>query len=248
MRTKGPALALGSLFLWVGCCPQGNWNIQYTPSEPWSYALPITVQGPYASQTKALSVSMMTPDGQHADGFLIWGDARGDAYRPFTFHSTVAVDYQPAGGGEQVLSIQIKGPHAPQTKALTVGMVDSAGHSTDGLVVWGDGRSEAFKPFTFHAPITVREIYAQGRSIRWPDYVFSPDYCLLPLSELEAYVRTYQHLPGLPSAKDVQQKGMPLTETHLALVRKVEELTLYVIALQKQVDSLRAQLQASPCK
>jgi len=157
------------------------------------------------------------------------------------------IDYFPGEDWSYAFPITVRGPHTANTKALAVStFVD--GEHRDGFLIWGDGRGEAFRPFTFHAPITVQEIYAKGDSTKWPDYVFSPDYRLLPLSELEAYVQAHRHLPGLPPAVKIEQEGLPLTQTHLALVRKVEELTLYVIALQKQVDSLRAQLQASSCK
>ncbi|RMF51511.1 MAG: hypothetical protein D6750_03565 [Bacteroidetes bacterium] len=246
MKARWLAVGGSSLFFWVSCCPT-QVKVDYLPGEEWSYALPITVRGPYAANTKAFGVSMFV-DGEHRDGFLIWGDARGETYKPFTFHAPAVIDYQPSAEGSYALPITIKGPYAANTKAVAVSAVDSAGNVTERFLIWGDGRGEAFRPFTFHAPVTVQEIYAKGRPLKWPDYVFSPDYRLLPLSELEAYVRTYRHLPGLPPAEKVAQEGVPLTETHLALVRKVEELTLYVIALQKQVDSLRAQLQASPCK
>jgi len=246
------AVGLSSLFFWVSCCPQ-DWKISYFPSEDWTYALPITVQGPHAANTKALAVSTFVGQEQR-DGFVVWGDARGEAYRPFTFHApvtfhaSVGIDSQPSEDWSYALPIHISGAHPTTPKALAVATLDSVGNPIDGWRIWGDGRGEAFRPFTFHAPIKVQEIYAKDRPLKWPDYVFSPDYRLLPLSELEAYVQAHRHLPGLPSAAQIQQEGLPLTQTHLALVRKVEELTLYVIALQKQVDSLRAQLQVSPCK
>lgn len=72
----------------------------------------------------------------------------------------------------------------------------------------------------------------------WPDHVFSDDHPLVPLSELEHYVRTNHHLPGIPSAQEVEENGIHLGELNTKLLEKVEELTLYVIELSKENASL----------
>lgn len=73
----------------------------------------------------------------------------------------------------------------------------------------------------------------------WPDYVFGEDYELMPLRDLEAYVKAHKHLPGVPSAADVDERGdIDLGEMNTLLLEKVEELTRYVIDLQKQIDEI----------
>lgn len=72
------------------------------------------------------------------------------------------------------------------------------------------------------------------------DYVFEPDYNLMSLDSLKAYVTANKHLPEVPSAADFKQKGYKVGEMDDLLLRKVEELTLYIIELQKQVDALKA--------
>lgn len=74
----------------------------------------------------------------------------------------------------------------------------------------------------------------------WPDYVFSGSHTLMPLSELETYVNEHSHLPGVPSATEVEKDGADLGEMNKLLMEKVEELTLYVIDLQKQIDELKS--------
>lgn len=73
----------------------------------------------------------------------------------------------------------------------------------------------------------------------WSDFVFDEDYRLPSLYELEKYVTTNRHLPDIPSAKEVEDNGVDLGEMNAKLLQKVEELTLYVIDLQKQIDGLK---------
>jgi hypothetical protein len=74
-----------------------------------------------------------------------------------------------------------------------------------------------------------------------PDYVFEPSYHLMPLSDLESFTRANKHLPEVPSADEMSRDGMDLKAMNLVLLKKVEELTLHVIELSKQVQSLEAQ-------
>lgn len=74
----------------------------------------------------------------------------------------------------------------------------------------------------------------------WPDYVFGGNHTLMPLNELETYVNEHSHLPGVPSAAEVEENGADLGEMNKLLVEKVEELTLYIIDLQKQINELKS--------
>ena len=75
----------------------------------------------------------------------------------------------------------------------------------------------------------------------WPDYVFDKNYVLTPLYELEDHIATHGHLPGIPTASQVEADGILLGEMQRALLEKVEELTLHVIALQKEIDQLKSE-------
>jgi hypothetical protein len=67
-----------------------------------------------------------------------------------------------------------------------------------------------------------------------PDFVFKPDYELMPLSEVKKFVQTNSHLPNIPSEKEIREDGLSLEEMQLKLLQKVEELTLYVIELDEK--------------
>jgi hypothetical protein len=70
------------------------------------------------------------------------------------------------------------------------------------------------------------------------DFVFNEDYKLKSLAEIEAFVKSNKHLPEIPSADDFKKNGYKVGEMDDMLLRKVEELTLYVIELNKKVGAL----------
>ena len=79
----------------------------------------------------------------------------------------------------------------------------------------------------------------------WPDYVFAKGYHLPGLKELEDYLARYRHLPGIASEAEVQKDGIDIGDHQAALLKKVEELTLYLIdenkRLQAQADQMKAE-------
>lgn len=77
----------------------------------------------------------------------------------------------------------------------------------------------------------------------WPDYVFRNDYDLMPIPVLEKSIEENGHLPGFPSAKQVEEQGFKLADMQIRVIQKVEELTLYTIAQQKIIDQLEKELE-----
>ena len=73
----------------------------------------------------------------------------------------------------------------------------------------------------------------------WPDYVFDEDYMITPLDELEKSIIANGHLPGIPSAEEIENDGILLGDMQKRMMEKIEELTLYVIALQKEIEILK---------
>jgi len=74
------------------------------------------------------------------------------------------------------------------------------------------------------------------------DYVFNADYYLRPLAGVKAYVDKNHHLPDVPAAADFKKNGQNLGEMNMLLLRKVEELTLYVVKLNNTVEVLRKKM------
>jgi hypothetical protein len=71
----------------------------------------------------------------------------------------------------------------------------------------------------------------------WPDAVFSASYRLMSLSQVDSFIQTNQHLPGLPCENDVVNNGQDVGELQVLQQQKIEELTLYAIEQQKQLKS-----------
>ncbi len=76
----------------------------------------------------------------------------------------------------------------------------------------------------------------------WSDFVFEPDYKLPSIYEMEQYIKTHKHLPGIPNETEVKEKGIDVGEMNKLLLQKVEEQMLYIIELQKQMDALKQEI------
>lgn len=75
----------------------------------------------------------------------------------------------------------------------------------------------------------------------WPDYVFDDNYNLPSLAAVEQHIRDNKHLPNIPSASEIQNKGLHLGEMQKKQMEKIEELTLYIIELNKRLERLEKQ-------
>lgn len=104
----------------------------------------------------------------------------------------------------------------------------------------GVGTNEPPAKFSVNGKILAKEVHVCTNSTCWPDYVFGDDYKLMTLRELESFVNINKHLPGVPSANEMEEQGsVDLGEMNAILLEKVEELTRYVIDLQKQIDEMK---------
>jgi hypothetical protein len=74
----------------------------------------------------------------------------------------------------------------------------------------------------------------------WPDYVFNKTYKRAGLDEVEDFIKKNNHLPGIPSAKEIESTGISLGEMQKMQMEKIEELTLYIIDLKKEIEKLKA--------
>ncbi len=126
----------------------------------------------------------------------------------------------------------------------------------DRMVLTGDGRLGIDLPgsaepcadctLDVNGKIRAGEIIVEIAA--WPDYVFDNDYKLLPLSEVEAFIKQNGHLPKLPTAEQAGSNGIALGELTKTMLEKIEELTLHQIQLEKKNKDLANQLALIQCQ
>jgi hypothetical protein len=102
---------------------------------------------------------------------------------------------------------------------------------------------------TVKGQIHTQEVLVDLEGAVAPDYVFeayfdgtselNPAYRMPSLEEVSLFVETNHHLPGIPSAADLANEGMFLKEMNLLLLQKLEELTLYTLEQQKEIEALK---------
>jgi hypothetical protein len=90
--------------------------------------------------------------------------------------------------------------------------------------------------------VTGGSFIADGTALNVPDYVFEPDYELMPIAELKAFIEQEKHLPNVPGRSEVQAKGLDLSGFQMRLLEKIEELALYTVQQHDEIQALRAQL------
>jgi len=104
----------------------------------------------------------------------------------------------------------------------------------------GIGTVSPDSKLTVKGDLHAREVKVDLEGAVAPDYVFERDYSLRSLKEVEAFIQENHHLPEIPSAKMMEEEGIELKQMNLLLLKKIEELTLYVIDLKKEIEELKS--------
>lgn len=106
----------------------------------------------------------------------------------------------------------------------------------------GIGTKNPQAKLAVNGDLLAKEIRVSIASTDWPDYVFSDDYNKISLDELELYIKENGHLPGVPSAQEIDEVGsVNLGEMNVILLQKIEEMTLKLIEMEKLIDFLMKQ-------
>lgn len=116
----------------------------------------------------------------------------------------------------------------------------------------GIGTTNPDELLTVKGKIHTQEVLVDLDGAVAPDYVFEnyfngisemmPEYSLITLEELEAFLKENYHLPNVPSAETMRTEGISLKEMNLILLQKIEELTLYTLQQQKEIDALKEKI------
>jgi len=126
------------------------------------------------------------------------------------------------------------GTKTPQTR------LDVAGNVRIGNVTTPDG----YSLYVENGILTERvRVASKDNPVEWADYVFEEDYALNSTEEVETFIKENQHLPNVPSAKEVGEKGVDIVEMDATLLRQIEELWLHTIQQNKRIQELEKQLE-----
>ncbi len=114
----------------------------------------------------------------------------------------------------------------------------------NGNVCIGTGTPAAGYKLSVAGKVICTEMKVQAQ-VNWPDYVFEKDYILPSMDEVKEFIQTNHHLPGVPSAAAIElQQGVEVGAMQAILLKKVEELTLYVLQQQDEISRIKSGLQA----
>jgi hypothetical protein len=111
-------------------------------------------------------------------------------------------------------------------------VIDAAGNV-------GIGSFSPNQKLTVNGTVYAREVKVD-LNVPGPDYVFEKDYNLPSLDSIKTYIDQHKHLPEVPSAKEMEANGVNVGEMNMLLLKKIEELTLYVIEQNKEIKYLRS--------
>jgi hypothetical protein len=159
-------------------------------------------------------------DGAHNGGGVIYGNVYGDIYFA-TIPNTGGSNQSGLSDATIVSNIKLR-------------------INANGIVQIGTQKSQSHPNSKLHVNGTIacQEIYVTATG-DWADYVLKKDYKLMPLENLENYIQKNHHLPNVPSEDEMKANGGSLGELSKIQMEKIEELTLYIIELKKEIDLLK---------
>lgn len=151
-------------------------------------------------------------------------------------------------GGLQTFQVRGDGQTTILTRgnnsAITVRQFNNASSTPTVFQVMGDGRtyigqkkaigSYADAMLQVDGKIACRSLYVL-KPVSWADEVFDENYKLMDLKELRNYIKKHKHLPEIPSEEEIKEKGYDQHELNRLLLKKIEELTFYIIELEDKI-------------
>ncbi len=133
-------------------------------------------------------------------------------------------------------ALQIQGPTTNTFIVKGNGSTELSSTSTDNLekIFLIKNTNRKLLQLTNDGILRTREIIVD--QVNWPDYVFEKEYILMPLSEVDDFIKQNGHLPNVPKAEIIESEGLALGEMNKILMEKVEELTLYLLEQNKKLE------------
>lgn len=158
-------------------------------------------------------------------------------FQPITNSTAYVFQVKKWGSDESMFTLSPNGV-LNSKGTLTLQSTSNTSNSTPKLVINDSEGATVFKVFADgHTYSTELNVLLKSS---FPDYVFEKDYKLMSIYELEQYINKNKKLPKLPTAEKVNEDGLDLGEMNRLLVEKIEELTLYIIQLKREIDEVKS--------
>jgi hypothetical protein len=210
------------------------------------------------ADTKALAIQ--NTSSSPLEVFKIFGDGRtmigqtnnnpSALFHIYTPNSTALgffLEHNGSAAGTSAALIRMT-TQIPSVTALRIERKDASNNVYNGLTVWANGQTQIGpKPApSIHSDATLsadgkiicRDLYVLSTSV-WPDYVFSNSYKLPSLNEVKQFYEINKHLPGVPTACEIEEKGININEVATIQMQKIEELTIYMVQMKEEIEQLK---------
>ncbi|MEQ5790803.1 hypothetical protein J4E06_07050 [Muricauda sp. NFXS6] len=178
--------------------------------------------------------------GEGMAPYAAFGDNSGDYnnWGPLQATYTFTVDHELNNVVQGTDSFSITFVNVPTGSGSSIWSESGTTASYAGNVAIGRNSVPSGYALAVDGHVRTREVRVDQDT--WPDYVFNKDYRLLSLQEVQEYIGTHGHLPNIPSADVVTSQGVQLGTMNRLLLEKIEELTLYILEQQRQIDQLQS--------
>jgi len=204
----------------------------------------------FLATTNKIDIKVLTGDGKGTlnnpriilydnDGTIIANDAEvGHTVSNLTTSSLVvgsdyyfSIDNDGGTSSAGTFSLELGGGLSPNALCSNIYCTDNG----------GIGIGTAVVP-TGYALAVNGKVIMEGAKVevqsKWPDYVFEKDYPITEIAALKKYIEEHGHLPNVPSAKTVEKEGIDVEAINIALLQKIEELSLYLIKMEERLKKL----------
>lgn len=211
-------------------------HIRFFPREAWASRMlngqfRVANAADLSDAVTLYTITSVPPQG-------VWQDIpvtppSGTGYRYFFFTT-------PLEGHGNIAELEAYGTAAsspPSSGTTTSGIYTD---TVTGNVGIGTTNPNGYK-LAVNGAIHAKEVVIESDPSLWPDYVFAENHSLMSLDAVEAHIKEHKHLPGVPSAQEVSEKGFGVAQMQAAVLEKVEELTLHVIEQEKRIKRLEAE-------
>lgn len=188
----------------------------------------------FASNMKAFSIEYTDA----SNGFVVWGDGRTDIFaKSKTNKYFVVNDVSVPNAPVEALSIQGNGytqynVSNPTAMPNVIDVFDNTVTTNAKYLFRVSSKGHVY----------AREVEILNTTLGFPDYVFAKEYKLMPLAEVEKYIDSNKHLPGFEKGEVYDQNGIKTSELIYKQQEKIEELTLYIIELEKRMKAIEVSI------